>query len=288
MQAGRLFLFLAAGFLVCGCAHQNSELLESELRARDFQMREAMDEMKRLSAQNNALRQEMTDLRQGSKMLPEVASAVFGLTRVVMARGTGGYDNDGLPGDEGVMVYLEPRDTDDHVIKVPGKVQIAALEINSQGLKFPLDTWEIDEEQMRQSWKQGFLSSGYQFVLPWKIFPQTENVRLVARLILPDGRLFEADKDIKVRLVPDAPHRPDAPAVSLNCDPFLTPTNATIGKQAAGEKGRLVTSNPPPANFANVQTANWEPAPVVIQLGQPISLTIGPIIPEPPLPSSPR
>ena len=98
---------------------------------------------------------------------------------------------------------VEPRDGDDHTIKAPGTLQIFALEITPQGLKTPLCMWDIPAEQLRQSWKQGLLSTGYTLTLPWKqCCRRRSTVRVIVRMTTPDQRVFEADKDIKVRVVP--------------------------------------------------------------------------------------
>ena len=78
-------------------------------------------------------------------------------------------------------MIVEPRDAADHAIKAPGRIQVTALEINSQGVKSPLGEWSIAPEQVRPLWKQGLLSTGYYLILPWKTPPQSENVRIIAR-----------------------------------------------------------------------------------------------------------
>lgn len=209
MQARRrlsLLLTLFGSLLLLGC--KSRELVENELRARDIQYREALEELGRTEAQNQALQQELEAVRRGANITPELAAQMFGVKRIVLGRMTGGYDNDGVPGDEALHVILEPRDASDHAIKAPGKAVVTALEIHPQGIKTPIGEWLVGPEQLRQTWKQGLLSTGYMLILPWKTFPQTENVRVVARLILPDDRVYETDKDVRVRVVPGRGARP--------------------------------------------------------------------------------
>jgi hypothetical protein len=218
----------------------------------------------RAEHRSDAQQREIEALRKGAPITPEQAAQTFGLKRISFGRGTGGVDSDSLPGDEALQIILEPRDSDDHIIKAPGTLYVLAVEINQQGLKTPISAWTVTPDQLRQSWKQGLLSTGYSLILPWKYFPQTENLRIVGRLVTPDGRMFETDKDIKVRLVPGAPCRPDGP---LDCpippgavDPFAVPAAHTSQKDASA-----------------AATANWQPVPLenVIQLGQPV-----PIVPR--------
>ena len=253
MPAGRPIpiVFLFSALLLAGC--KSNELVENELRARDIQYREALEELGRSEARNQALQRELETLRLGGKITPEQAAQMFGLKRIVLGRTTGGYDNDGVPGDEALQVVLEPRDTSEHAIKTPGQLHILALEINFQGVKVPISEWTISPDQLRQSWKQGLLSTGYVLILPWKTFPQSENVRVVARLILPDGRVYEADKDVRVRMVPGvAPGARPPEVVPGDHGPALLPAL----KQS----------------FPNIPVGQWAPAPLegAVQLGRPV------------------
>jgi hypothetical protein len=238
---GAFFLFfLPLLFVSTGCRNK-TDVVEMELRNREQLYRDLLEEQRRSEGRILALQLEIESLRKGARITPEQAASTYGLKRIVLGRSTGGFDHDGLPGDELLQVVVEPRDYDDHAIKAPGTLQIYALEITPQGVKTPLCMWDISAEQLRQSWKQGLLSTGYTLTLPWKQFPVNEQVRVVVRFVTPDERVYETDKDIKVRVVPGAaqkrmpemmpmPHPMPAPEAG----PLLVPT------------GRVTSSSPPP------------------------------------------
>ena len=256
-------MFLVLFCLVPGC--RNNDLVENELRARDMQYREALEELGRADSRTDAMQREIEALRKGARLSPEQAAQTFGLKRIALARGTGGLDNDTLPGDEVLQVIVEPRDTDDHIIKAPGTLYVLALEISPQGLKTPFSSWTVDPEKLRASWKQSLLSTGYSLTLPWKNFPLTENVRVVVRLVLSDGRVFETDRDVKVRLLPGAPRRPegaplDCPIPPGAVDPFALPAGHTAAHPGTKEQAA-------PASL-------WQPVPLdnAVQLGAPVPL----------------
>jgi hypothetical protein len=261
-----LLLFTALSTLT-GC--KSNDRVENELRARDIQYREALEELGKVEHHNDALQREIEALRKGAPVTPEQAAQTFGLKRIALGRGTGGLDSDGHPGDEALQIIVEPRDADEHIIKAPGVLYVLALEINQQGIKAPISAWTVPPDKLRQSWKQGLLSSGYSLILPWKNFPQTENLRVVARLATPDGRVFETDKDIRVRLVPGAPRRLEGP---LDCpiptpafDPFALPTS-----QGGGASATASTAS------------HWTPAPLdnAVGLGKPVPVMAPPLGPE--------
>jgi hypothetical protein len=255
---------LAAG----GC--RRSDLVENQLRARDVQYREALDELMRSEAISDNLRRENEALRAGQNLSPEQAAQTFGVRKIVIGRGTAGIDNDRVPGDEALQVWIEPRDASDHTIKAPGTLQLAVLEINADGQKSLLSTWDIDAERLRQSWKQGLLSIGYMIELPWKIPPRVETIRVVARFTLPDGRIFETDKDLKIRLMPGAARRsemtaPESPMFRAN--PAGTPPSPI-----------LPTGNwSPVAQPSSIQQAgHWQAPPLrdAVQLGRPLPVAV--------------
>lgn len=258
-----MLFFLPLPLLATGCRNR-SDLVESELRNKNMMFLDAVEQQRAAEARVIALQQENDALRKGAPITPEQAAATYGMKRIVVGRGTGAYDLDNLPGDEVLQVVVEPRDTDDHTIKAPGMLQIFALEITPQGLKVPLCMWDIPPAQLRASWKQGLLSTGYTLTLPWKVLPIAEKVRVLVRFVTPDQRVYEADTDIRVRPVPGAlqkrpqmmPEQPPnfcpPPPSPLEGVPFIVPTGRVT----------TTTSNSP----APLRHTDWQP---VTQTGFP-------------------
>ncbi len=249
-RAAFLLFFLPLLCLSTGCSSNKNNKLENELRTRDQQYRDALEEQRRMEGNNAALRNENEALRQGGKTTPDLPASTFGVKRIVLGRETGGVDLDNIPGDELLKVVVEPRDSEGHSFKAPGCLQIYALEITPQGIKTPLCMWDISADKLQGSWNSGLLSAGYTLTLPWKVLPIYENVRIVVRFTTPDQRAFEADRDIKVRLVPGAlQKRPDMhpeamPAPTFDVGPTLLPTTSY---------------RPEPSGSMAPQSTQWQP-----------------------------
>jgi hypothetical protein len=208
---------LALAAFTSGC--RSCDRVESELRARENDLREARAELERSDAYNQALQAELRAVRGEICPLPGEQPVVgYPVRALVLGRQTGGRDSDSGRGDDALQVVLEPRDPEGQSIKVPGMALVQVLEVTPEGLKRPLSTWEISPEELRKSWRSSLLGTGYFLTLPWKIPPATEKLRVVAQFRLTDGRMFEADKDVTVRL-PPSPRRPMPPA-----DDTLPPT----------------------------------------------------------------
>ncbi len=213
-------LLLGLGLLSAAFGCRNCDLLEAELRTRENDLRELRADLARAESHNEALLRELGAVRQSTKALPspEQAAQTYTLKHITLGRQTGGYDDDNCPGDEALQVILEPRDGDGHAIKAPGALHVEVLEISAQGLKMPLSAWDVSPDQLRRLWRSGLLSTGYQIVLPWKIWPSSDKLRVIAQFTLADGRLFEADKDITIRLPAGGPRRAAPTAIT---DPAL-------------------------------------------------------------------
>jgi hypothetical protein len=211
-----LALTVAGSLSVTGCRQLKSiagkdnkqDLLEAELRTREREILE-------LRSENQQLKQ-LTDIyvRQGSPepvgMMPggtlvvpntanTASAAVFPVRSLTLGTGTGGRDDDGLPGDETLQVVIVPKDDEGTAVKVPGRVQVTAAEVTTEGLKVPIGKWEVSAEQLKKTWKGGLLSSGYFVPLQWDQAPTSERVRVTVRFVTADGRSYEADKDVVVK-----------------------------------------------------------------------------------------
>jgi hypothetical protein len=222
--------------LACAGCRSNCDLVEAELRTREMQLIDLRNEREHLVSHNQALQREIAALRGGSPLhlSPEEAAQVYPLRSLVLGRQTGGLDDDGKPGDEALQVFVEPRDLDGHTIKAPGTLIVRTAEITPEGLKRPLCSWEVSGDTLRRSWRSGLLSTGYYLVLPWKAWPTYEKVRVIAQLTMSDGRTFEAEKDVTVRLVPVANRKP-LPEIPGGAEgPWLPPPRKLEGADGLG------------------------------------------------------
>jgi hypothetical protein len=225
---GPVAMWIGAALLAVGCgAHHNNQLLESELHAREVETAELRDQLAGCRVHNQALDLELRTLRgeihpplpgPGPVLSdkPPLPPPIYPLSCVTLGRQTGGHPCD-RGGDDALVVLVEPHDPEGHSVKVPGAaLLVQALEVTPEGLKRPLSTWEVTPEQMSHAWRSGLLSCGYSLTLLWKVWPSTDKLRVVAQLRLPDGRTFEADKDVTIHVASGAQRLgppPGAPAI---------------------------------------------------------------------------
>jgi hypothetical protein len=282
----RLLLLWALLLSAVGC--HTTEPLEADLRSKDHDLNQLRAEMARLQDYNHSLERELTDLRHSptaaAKVSPEQGSQLYTLTKITLGRQTGGYNDDDVPGDEALQVVLEPRDPDGHSIKAPGTVVVQAVEVDPHGLKHPLCWWKISPDELRHSWRNGFLSTAYFLILPWKAWPTSDKLRITVQFTLADGRVFEADKDVTVKLVPPEHRKPLPPADPAE-GPALPPQPGA--KPGDGEQlpaprklepgAPELGPSPGPSNKNTTTAALWEASSTVplsngVQILEPVPL----------------
>src|SRR5262249_42772315 len=143
IMAGRLATICVLCCLLLGCGWHRKELLETELRTKEIQYNELRDEHERTEHHNRALERQNAALRHGEATSAEHAAPTFETKRITLGRMTGGLDTDNKAGDDALQVVVEPRDGADHLIKAPGTLHVMALQVDPQGIKTPLSTWDV-------------------------------------------------------------------------------------------------------------------------------------------------
>jgi hypothetical protein len=100
------------GVLVRTSQERDRLAAELEKSQRDIADRDAR--IRRLDDQITAL----------TRMGPNRPADLFAPVKIEILSRSGGRDYDGLPGDDGVRVYLRPLDAAGHTVKVPGEITI--------------------------------------------------------------------------------------------------------------------------------------------------------------------
>jgi hypothetical protein len=207
--------WLFAGLAGVGC--RNCDAVEAELRIRDQQNLALRAKLRQTELNNMLLQREMYEQRtvlppgagpQSWKLPPEVVGSSSVVQRISLGRLTGGHSSISGAGDDSLEVVVEPRDAGDRVLKAPGTLQVAALEITPEGVKRPIGTWDLSADQLAAKWRGGLFGSAYNLILPWQQQPASSQVRVVVRFTTPEGKTFEAERDVTIR--PES--RPNAPA----------------------------------------------------------------------------
>lgn len=256
-----LFATLIVG--ASGCRSTRCDRVESELRAREEDVRTLKEDNQRLDCLTQTLTRELAAVRgePGPNGIIEKPSEPYPVRSLVIGRLTSGRPSEECGGDDGLIVFVEPRDCDNQAIKAPGMLAIDLIEKPNEGIKRPIWRWVLTPDQLRCAWQNGLFTTGYRLSLPFKVWPTTNTLRVVARFKMINGRVFEADRDITIRLPPQ--HRrprwtpgPSGPAVVAPA-----PRMPATAPPRPGEKELPAEKLPPPTPVPDKKPVPQEPPP---------------------------
>jgi hypothetical protein len=123
-----------------------------------------------------------------------------------------GYDNDGLPGDDGVSVVVEPRSVDGQLVNSPGPISIVLMDPTLSGPAARLARWDFTADEVTRRWTHQAASDaqtaadGYLFSMRWVGQPpRNRNLALHVRYQTSDGRKLDASLPIEIEPPGNAP-----------------------------------------------------------------------------------
>jgi outer membrane murein-binding lipoprotein Lpp len=93
---------------------------------------------------------------------------LFAPAKLEIATLSGGADYDGKPGDDGVTVYLRPRDAEGDIVKAPGRIKIQVLDNTDLTSPKVIGVYEIAEpESVRRAWHGRLGTNHYTIQCPF-------------------------------------------------------------------------------------------------------------------------
>lgn len=119
------------------------------------------------------------------------------------AKLTGGLNLDTHPGDEGLLVVVEPRDGAGQVVSAPAKVSIVVMDPAIVGEEGRLARWDYTPEQAGANIRAADEGGGLLFEVAWPDGPPMHRALvLYVRYTTADGRRFNIERPIQVELIP--------------------------------------------------------------------------------------
>jgi hypothetical protein len=115
---------------------------------------------------------------------------------------TGGSDFDRQPGDDGIVVVIEPRNREEKFVPLAGPITVVVLDPEKtpeQGRV--VARWEIAANTAQQALQNTATVRGIQLKLPWPDSPPTINrLHLFVRYVTVDNRDLRADREVFLTL----------------------------------------------------------------------------------------
>ncbi len=114
---------------------------------------------------------------------------------------TGGSDFDQQPGDDGILVALEPRNRNENFVPLAGPLTVVVLDYAKReaGDEARVARWDLTAPQVDQSLHNNSSQRGIFLRLPWSDErPESSKLMVAVRYTTADGRQLEATRDIFV------------------------------------------------------------------------------------------
>jgi len=198
----RLWLYLSAGaLLTSGCWAPGNQEAERQMQLLRDEIARKEEIIQAQQATITTLHQQLTQARA---IKPEDLQKIFYPEKLVIDKLSGGYDTDGKPGDDGVVVYLQPVDAAGDVLKVAGEIRIQLYDLAALPGKNLLGEYVIPVEQARDLWYGKLMTYHYAVRCPWlRGPPQHPEITIRATFIdYLTQRVISAQRTCTVRLPP--------------------------------------------------------------------------------------
>jgi hypothetical protein len=132
---------------------------------------------------------------------PDRPLDLFAPVKLEIAGLSGGADYDGKPGDDGITVYLRPRDADGDAVKVPGRMKVQLVDNSVIGSPRVLGVYIFDDpNETRKAWHAKFGTQHFSLKCPFPPgveLPKSRRVMVSAEFIdLLTGATLTASQEV--------------------------------------------------------------------------------------------
>lgn len=117
---------------------------------------------------------------------------------------TRGEDLDGQPGDEGVLIVLQPRDAAGKYLPQTGSVVIEVVDsptATKEDSAAQVAEWKFSQDEVRRATRNSSLGRGAYLSVDWdEHLPTHEKLLLIAKWKSPSGEVLTAEHVVRVNL----------------------------------------------------------------------------------------
>jgi len=130
----------------------------------------------------------------------EVRSQDIRVERIVLnSRLSGGYNFDGKPGDDGLLLVIEPQNMAGQYLPLPGNLTITVEDPRRSGPEGRVARWEFNAIETVGHMKKTLLGRGIHLTLPWPAQPPNQtSLKVIASYRAADGRNLNASRNVRV------------------------------------------------------------------------------------------
>lgn len=158
--------------LTCGCQNQS----QIELRRQVAELTARVEEQEdRLLAQQSTIEQQRKQIDRIRGWTEQDFAVIYTPVKIEIEGLSGGEDYDGVPGDDGMTVYLKPIDDHGDTLKVAGDIRIELYDLqNPEGQKL-IGEYAVPAKEVAKYWYGRLATYHYTIRCPWRDGPPRHN-----------------------------------------------------------------------------------------------------------------
>jgi outer membrane murein-binding lipoprotein Lpp len=193
--AGCLFAIAA------GCENGSSKaFLKEKISTLSQEKAELKSQIEKSKSEAEQLKKQVQVL---SKLPPEVRiENLYDLQKIRITRYTNLYDENKDGKKETLIVYIQPIDEEDDIVKASGAVEVELWNLNKKEGQVLLGRWHVTPEELKKLWFATIVTINYRLTFDVSDKITGDEKSLVVKVTFtdyPSGKVFEEQKIIKPR-----------------------------------------------------------------------------------------
>lgn len=197
----RILAFALLLILPCACiSGRDYDQLQRELIASQDQVRKLQQE---LAARDQTIDLMKSDVAQARNVDPRDLELLVVPVRIEIERQSGGFDADDQPGDDGLVLYVQPIDRHGDVVKAAGSISVTLLDLTSPSQPRVLGEYQFDAHKTRELWYGKMWTHHFTVHCPWFQGQAPAHGEITARVEFTDllsGRKLSTQGTYKVKV----------------------------------------------------------------------------------------
>ncbi len=185
--------------VVAGCGNNSKKIpLAEQIETLTEQKTQLEMQIEKSRAENKQLTKQMHTLAG----LPENVKGenLYRLRRIDIGRYTGFFDKDDDGTKEKLIVYIQPRDEEDDIVKASGTVDVQLWDLNKNDGKALLGQWSVKPNELKKLWFATLVTINYRLTFDIAGKVQSFDEPLTVKVTFTDylsGKIFKEQKVIK-------------------------------------------------------------------------------------------
>jgi predicted nuclease with TOPRIM domain len=187
--------------IAAGCENGNNrEFLKEKISTLTQEKAELKSQIEQSKSEAEQLKRQVQTL---SDLPAEVRlEDLYELQKVKITRYTNLYDKDKDGRKEKLIVYIQPIDEEDDIVKATGAVDVQLWNLNKEDGEALLGEWHITPSELKELWFATLITINYRLTFDVAEKVTGEEESLVVKMTFTDyisGKVFKEQKVIKPR-----------------------------------------------------------------------------------------